>query len=179
MSNITDLIESLRYHGEKAECGCTNVNEDLHEAADMIAEQSTLIEQQQREIESLRSRANTWDRVWGELRDTKLIKDIGYEHAKHGNCSAASILLEAFELLSEQVEDEQTSLAEVKAKAIEDACGKVAHEVANSYSGEINGVSDTERAWNDGANQTLRKFCRGFHQHAAKIREGVIDEASV
>jgi hypothetical protein len=47
-------------------------------------------------LEILASKANTWDRVWNELKDHPLIKEVSAEHARDGNQSSASILLDAF-----------------------------------------------------------------------------------
>lgn len=62
MSDLNDLLESLRWHGENAECGCTNVNEDLHEAADTI-------EQLQQRVGELELKYEGKDLVWFEREE--------------------------------------------------------------------------------------------------------------
>lgn len=42
------------------------------------------------------SKANAWDAVWSKLKDHPLIVKTAKEHAKHGNCSCACIVIDAF-----------------------------------------------------------------------------------
>lgn len=48
-------------------------------------------------IKMLESKANGWDRVWESIGKNPLVVEVGYEHGTSGNCSAASILIDAFE----------------------------------------------------------------------------------
>lgn len=48
--------------------------------------------------------ANAWNRVWKELQNHPAIREVAEDHAQSGNCSAASILIDAFERLAERAE---------------------------------------------------------------------------
>jgi len=73
------------------------------------------------QIEGLTSKANTWDRVWGEISGHKLIREVAASHGLSGNCSCASILLDAFEQASEALDDNNEESIESKQQAIRDA----------------------------------------------------------
>ena len=49
------------------------------------------------EVKSLRPAANSWDRVWNDLCDHPLVREVSEDHARDGNCSRPVILICAFE----------------------------------------------------------------------------------
>lgn len=49
------------------------------------------------ELNAILSKSNTWERVWRNLKKHPLIDEVAQEHAKSGNHSCASILLDAFD----------------------------------------------------------------------------------
>jgi ClpP class serine protease len=79
-------------------------------------------------VNALTSKANAWERVWGELENHPLIRAVAASHGLSGNCSCASILLDAFEQACEALEDNQEELASVKADAVSDAVQKFRYE---------------------------------------------------
>jgi hypothetical protein len=83
-------------------------------------------------VEGLTSKANAWDRVWGELSGRQLIKDVAASHGLSGNCSCASILLDAFDQASEALNDNNEESIESKQQAIRDA-------ISNSEQVELQG----------------------------------------
>ncbi len=75
----------------------------LGEIADLKAELKASKEEQNR----LRSAAITWEKVWSVLGQHKFVREVSAEHAEEGYSSCASILLDSFERLYQDLLDYQ------------------------------------------------------------------------
>lgn len=84
---------------------------DVKLTREQAAEISNLIEQLQHKCASNKSKANAYDRIAEALYQNPLVEEVKQEHWRDGNQSSASILIEAFERVYEELEESKKVVA--------------------------------------------------------------------